>query len=216
MYERRLGKHERRQPRSVGSTQHSQRPAAASVRIRSSNPLKRINTTPAVPPNLHILPIPERALKQGWVFITQNRGLDDGTAALTPEAPARAAATERPEASGGAGSINSRRRSRAANQSAFRRALPDATRAEKSPDPVRGTSCNGCRKQESKLRPTHNDRPLPTSQLRLATMSTKRHGHGRNFVTLLRRQSVNPSMAIRTQDWSTMKLKLAVTTRPEK
>ena len=138
MYERRLGKHERRQPRSVGSTQRSQRPAAASVRIRSSNPLKRINTTPAVPPNLHILPIPERALKEGWVFITQNRGLDDGTAALTPEAPARAAATERPEASGGAGSINSRRRSRAANQSAFRRALPDATTAGKKPRPGPG------------------------------------------------------------------------------
>ena len=55
-------------PTPVNSTQHRQVPNAPSFRIRSSNHLKRVDTPPAVPPNLRILPIPERALKQGWVI----------------------------------------------------------------------------------------------------------------------------------------------------
>ena len=55
-------------PTPVNSTQHRQVPKAPSFRIRSSNHLKRVDTPPAVPPNLRILPIPERALKQGWVI----------------------------------------------------------------------------------------------------------------------------------------------------
>gem|GEM_PF-3947452 len=58
-------------PRPTSSTQQSQVPNAPNLRIRSSNILKRVDTPPAVPPNLRILPIPESALKQGCVFIAQ-------------------------------------------------------------------------------------------------------------------------------------------------
>jgi len=58
-------------PRPMSSTQHSQVQNAPDLRNRSSNPLKRVDTPPAVPPNLRTLPIPESALKQGCVSIVQ-------------------------------------------------------------------------------------------------------------------------------------------------
>ena len=69
--DRLLGDSRWRHAKANNQPQPSQAPNEPSFRIRLSILPKRVDTPPTVPPNLCILPIPERALKQGWVFIAQ-------------------------------------------------------------------------------------------------------------------------------------------------